>query len=449
MTTPEQRNLTERPYFVTISLEMLSGETRTLVVGSDGIASPAIGEAARILASGGLVAFPTEPVYGIGANGADPAVVERLRSLKNRPQEKPFTVHIADKSELARRVQLVPYAGRKLVDKFWPGPLTIVFGPGDCGIPHHGDTESTEKKNSVPPRVPFGLAQGRLRVSVVNLQSGIGVRLPAHKVAVAFIRACGVPVVASSANIAGERPAASAAEVMKIFAGKIDAVLDGGPAPLAQASTVVRVSYKGWELLREGIISESEIARALKTKLLFICTGNSCRSPIAEALCRRILAEHLEVSEHDLAALGFEVASAGTALSPDSVPGRASIGAIAAAGKIGLDLSNHVTQPLTAELLKSADRVYAMSESHVAAVRRLRNSAPRKHGEHREEKCSSSCSPCLRGGGDTLQQDVPIQLLDPDGNEIADPVGSGPEQFALVAEEIRTCLERRVKELCE
>jgi len=354
----------------------MATETRILAVGEEGAASSAVREAADLLAAGGLVAFPTETVYGIGANADDPAAVGRLRELKRRPGTKPFSVHIADKDALKQHVDPVPFLGRKLVERFWPGPLTIVFGRGD---------------------------------------GAMGVRLPAHDVAAAFLRACGVPVVAPSANRVGEEPASTAAEVARVFDGTIDAVLDGGPAPLAQASTVVRAWDKGWEVLREGVVSSEEIERALRTTLLFICTGNSCRSPIAEALCRHILAERLGVGKEDLPALGYEIGSAGTATAGG---GRASGNASQAATDAGLDLAGHRSRPLTAHLIGQADRVYAMARSHADAARRMCPEAADK-----------------------------IVLLDPEGSDIVDPVGFPADQFTAVVNAIRGHLERRLDEL--
>ncbi len=354
----------------------MSTETKTLVTGGDGVGSPAVREAAEILAGGGLVAFPTETVYGIGANAADPGAMERLRTLKDRPADKPFSVHIADPDGLEGLVNPVPVVARKLMDRFWPGPMTIVFGRAD---------------------------------------DAVGVRLPDHEIARAFIRACGVPVVAPSANLAGQIPATTAAEVAAALDGRIDAILDGGPAPGGEPSSVVRVWRTGWELLREGAVLEDEIDRAMRCVLVFICTGNSCRSPIAAALCREALAKRFRVEENDLEPLGYEVVSAGTATAGG---GRASESAMAAARDAGLDVSGHRSQRLTRETLEAADRVYAMNEHHAESARGL---------------CPEAADR--------------IELLDPAGGVIEDPIGLPVEQFRKIVRRMRQCVQSRVDEL--
>ena len=346
-------------------------------MGGDGVGSPAIREAAEILKSGGLVAFPTETVYGIGANAGDAAAVERLRALKERPEDKPFSVHIGDRDDLATVVNPVPVIAQRLMDVFWPGPVTIVFGRG---------------------------------------ADAVGVRLPSHEIGAAFLRACGVPVVAPSANLAGERPAATAAEAADALGGRIDAVLgDGGDAPLGQASTVVRVWRTGWEVLREGAVPADDITRTMTRRIVFICTGNSCRSPIAAALCCNALAKHLRVEEGDLERMGYDVLSAGTATAGG---GRASKSAMAAAKDAGLDISGHCSQRLTADLLRTADRVYAMDAHHAAAARDLCPDAAER-----------------------------IELLDPDGGTVEDPIGLPLGPFRKIVQRVRQCVERRVEEL--
>ena len=176
-----------------------------------------IHEAAALLRRGGLVAFPTETVYGLGANLQDPQAIQELYQVKQRPFEKQATLHIADFKQVeAEKVTVSPLAW-ELMRKFWPGPLTLVLGR------HDGTT--------------------------------IGFRMPGHPVALALLKEAGVPVVAPSANLSGQEPALTAEQVMQMFEGKIDAVLDGGPAQSGVSSAVVDLASSPPRMLREGALS--------------------------------------------------------------------------------------------------------------------------------------------------------------------------------------------------
>ena len=173
-----------------------------------------IREAAALLRRGGLVAFPTETVYGLGANLQDPQAIQELYQVKQRPFEKQATLHITDFRQVEAEKVIVSPAAWELMRKFWPGPLTIVLGRID------GST--------------------------------IGFRIPGHPVALALLKEAGVPVIAPSANLSGGEPATQADQVLKVFADKIDMVLDGGPAPIGVSSTVVDLSGGTPRILREG-----------------------------------------------------------------------------------------------------------------------------------------------------------------------------------------------------
>ena len=173
---------------------------------------------------GGLIAFPTETVYGIAANALDDKAVGRLYEVKARPAGKPFTVHISGIGAIAGMGCEVTADTKKLMDKFWPGPLTLILKSG---------------KNKK-----------------------IGFRMPANAVAMDLILEAGVPIVAPSANLSGNSPATNAAGVLKDLDGKIDAVLDGGETRVGIESTVIDMTEAPPKVLREGAIGK-EVIRVL------------------------------------------------------------------------------------------------------------------------------------------------------------------------------------------
>jgi L-threonylcarbamoyladenylate synthase len=181
----------------------------------------ALAQAAAVLRSGGLVAFPTETVYGLGADATNPKAIERLNQLKGRPPEKPYSLHIYSTSQLREFVTSVPPLAAKLMERFWPGPLTIVI-PGADG-------------------------------------KSVGFRLPDHPIAHAFLKACDVPVVAPSANRSGSPPPTDAREVLTALDGAIDCLIDAGPTRLGRESTVVEIVSGRIEIRREGAISKDAI----------------------------------------------------------------------------------------------------------------------------------------------------------------------------------------------
>ena len=166
--------------------------------------------AGSIIRSGGLVAFPTETVYGLGANGLDPAAVEGIFRAKGRPSDNPLILHVAKKSDVKDLWTRVPEEARLLMDAFWPGPLTLIFN----------------RSSLVPDQVAAGLPT-------------VAVRMPDHKTALALIRAAGVPIAAPSANLSGRPSPTTAQHVKADLDGRIDLVLDGGPCRVGLESTVL------------------------------------------------------------------------------------------------------------------------------------------------------------------------------------------------------------------
>jgi len=291
-------------------------------------------EPARILRAGGLVAFPTETVYGLGASAENPDAVARLKKLKQRPEDKPFSYHLASLGQVSEIAGELSPMARALVDRYCPGPLTLVL-PGEKG----------------------------------SRTSTVGIRVPAGEIAQKLIELVGSPLYVPSANPSGEAPALRAEDVVGYFGDDVDAVVDGGTVLLKQASTVVRVDGGHYEVLREGIITREMIHQLLDGRLiLFVCTGNTCRSPMAEQLFKKHLAARLRKSSDDLNELGYRICSAGILAIHGN---RASENAETALRERGCDLSRHISQPVTPELLGEMERVYALGSSHYQILERM------------------------------------------------------------------------------
>jgi L-threonylcarbamoyladenylate synthase len=198
-------------------------DTRLLTVDPEHPDAAALAEAARVLRDGGLVAFPTETVYGLGANALDAAALARIYEAKRRPANDPIIAHIARAEELDELARDIPPAARQLAEAFWPGALTLVLKRA--------------------PGVPDNIAAGRDTVAV---------RMPAHPLAQALLLAAAVPVGAPSANTFTRPSATTAAHVLEDLDGRIDLVLDGGPCPIGVESTVLDLTGDTPVVLRPG-----------------------------------------------------------------------------------------------------------------------------------------------------------------------------------------------------
>ncbi|MDD5136107.1 MAG: L-threonylcarbamoyladenylate synthase [Candidatus Omnitrophica bacterium] len=184
-----------------------------------------IERAADVLRSGGLVAFPTETVYGLGASFLDEEAIGRLRRVKRRPGGKPFTVHIEKTAAIKKLKCGITRQAKRLIDKYWPGPLTIVL----------------EGKNG--PKTGF--------------------RMPDNAVALALIKKAGVPVVAPSANMSGLKPPTRPEDVLSQLDGMIDILLDAGPTDVGVESTVIDLTVTPPKILREGAIKKRELLEVI------------------------------------------------------------------------------------------------------------------------------------------------------------------------------------------
>lgn len=215
----------------------------------------AVAAAADLIRRGSVVAFPTETVYGLAANATDAAAVARIFEAKGRPSDNPLIVHVADREQLSSVISQLPPLAEKLMNRFWPGPLTLV-------LPKH---------QTVPDVVTCGLAT-------------VGVRMPSHPVALALIRSAGVPLAAPSANRSG-RPSPTVAEhVLEDLDGRIPLLLDGGETGLGLESTVIDMTVDPPVLLRPGGVTLEQICAEIgpvevAAAVHGVETGEAPRSP--------------------------------------------------------------------------------------------------------------------------------------------------------------------------
>lgn len=191
-------------------------------------------KAAVILKNGGLVAFPTETVYGLGANGLDKNAVPKIYEAKGRPSDNPLILHISEFEEIKDIVKEIPKSALILAEEFWPGPLTMVF----------------KKSEIVPYRTTGGL-------------ESVAIRMPSNKIARELIKAAGLPIAAPSANSSGRPSPTKASHVLFDLEGKIDMVIDGGAVDIGLESTIVDVTGEIPVILRPGFITEEMLTEAI------------------------------------------------------------------------------------------------------------------------------------------------------------------------------------------
>ena len=305
------------------------------------------GSAAEIICAGGLVAVPTETVYGLAGNGMDEKAVEKIYEVKGRPAIKPLSLMVASPEEIGRYAVEVPDAAKALAEKFWPGPLTIVL-----------------KAN---PDIPEIVRAGG---------DTIGLRCPDHALTLQALREAGVPFAAPSANLSGALSPKTAGDVLKVFDGVIDAVIDGGACTLGRESTILDMSKKPYRVLRQGALPEESISDALTENMhIFGITGTtgSGKTSVLEAFrrkgallldCDRLYHDLLETSEGMLRELEDRF--------PDAFEKgrlvRKKLASIVFHNEATLADLNAITHRYVCEDVKRQLRAHAMSGGQIAVI---------------------------------------------------------------------------------
>jgi len=352
--------------------------------------------AVEALDAGELVVFPTETVYGIGARVDRPLAMRRLRELKGRTDGRPFTVHLGRKSDAERVAGPMNGVAARLVAKAWPGPVTLIVAVSD------------------PAATPIGSGLSDDARAEVYHEGTVGLRFPDEPIAIELLSRVNGPVVASSANGAGLKPPTSAEEAAAELGERVAVILDSGRTRYAKPSTIVRAGDQSFQVLREGVFEERTIARLASLDILFVCSGNTCRSPMAAALGRRLLAQRLGCEPEMLADRHIYIDSAGTN-SYNGAP--ASDPAVRAMARRGVDLSTHRSVALTRDAVRAADVVIVMTRAHQAAVTALDPTAARR-------------TVLLRGDED-----------------LTDPFGGSDQEYERCAQQIEAALPAALESL--
>mgnify|MGYP005858071269 CR=1 FL=1 len=359
--------------------------------------------AVACLARGGVVVLPTETGYAAAASVLVPAALDRLRRLAGLSETAPLPVALRTAEELEDWIASDSRVGRRLARRAWPGPLTLTWEPGAW--------TGERLPQALPPDQQARLRGGDGRWTF---------RSPGHPVPRDLIRWTSGPVALAClepgrARQLLERSCATETATSTSSPPETDWILDDGPRFGPQRATEVTVSATGWRITQPGTFSLEQLQRMAGIFVLFVCTGNTCRSPMAQALCRKLLAERLGCPPEELPQRGFVIASAGLAANWQQP---ASEHAIDAMKRRNAHLEDHLSQPISLELVRQADWILTMTGAHANALI--------DHLPELEPK---------------------VTLLDPQGHDVADPFGGDAHDYERAAADIESFVRQRLDDL--
>lgn len=355
----------------------------------------AVHRAVQALVEGRVVALPTETVYIAAASALSDKAVDRLLAIRDGKMAGPATLAVRSTDEVLDYVPQLPPLGLRLARRCWPGPVTLQLPDA------HPDSAiqrlSAKVKSVIVP-------EGQLRV-----------RVPAHDLVLRVLRLLAGPVVMLGARLEEDGDSLTAQDVQSRLGERVDVILDDGRCKFAQKSSIVRVDEQGLSILRPGVFSEANLKRLASFMVVLVCTGNTCRSPMAEVLLKKRIADKLQCKIDELEDRGIVIMSAGISATPG---GRGAAEAVETLKARGLDLSQHESQPLTDRIVRFADVIITMTRSHRDVILQHFPEAERR-----------------------------VHLLSKDRGDVADPIGGPLELYRRCADEIDAYLADWIDDL--
>lgn len=366
------------------------------IINPDQVGQPqAVSRALEALRTGSLTVLPTETLYALGAAADQRPAINQLRQIKDLGAFPGWVLHIDRPSSITRWIHKSNPILNRLIEKLWPGPLAVRV------------TMTDAEQNAM--REALGTETYK---ETVDAGGQVSFRCPDHPLTRAIIEALKIPLV-----MIGVKPGDAGRELSSALAdARLPPLLaiDAGPGRYRGSSTLVEISGSRWKILRPGAIAERTIRRVMERTIVFVCSGNTCRSPMAEQIGKMLLARTLGIAPEELEAVGWNITSAGahaTYGTPATAEARAVIRGM------GGSLEKHRSRAATADLLLHADLVLTMTDG---LKQQLLDNLPSLAGK--------------------------VSRLDPD-SDVIDPIGGPVEVYRQTAEKIQQLVAKRLEEM--